>query len=217
MKTAICLNEKNYDYIKDVISGDKLSITEFLFQGSSYDLVFLDSNTKNLEGILENIRYAHCKVILWGVDIDANELRNYFKKNLIFDYIDSDSYYNILGVLREVEESLKKDILSLKDSNQEIFISIDNLNYITYDRVTRKAILNCKDKNVSLTKKLSELEFFLSKYGNFIKADRSTIVNMKQIESINYKDESVSFINGEIINLSKNKLKELSEYVSLAN
>ncbi len=136
---------------------------------------------------------------------------------MIFDYIDAESFYNILGVLSEVEESLKKEVLFLKDSNKEIFISINNLNYITYDRISRKAILNCKDKNVSLTKKLSELEFFLSKYDNFIKADRSTIINMKQIESINYKDECVSFLNGEIINLSKNKLKELSGYVSLAN
>ncbi len=112
---------------------------------------------------------------------------------MIFDYIDAESFYNILGVLSEVEESLKKEVLFLKDSNKEIFISINNLNYITCDRISRKAILNCKDKNVSLTKKLSKLEFFLSKYDNFIKADRSTIINMKQIESINYKDECVSF------------------------
>ncbi len=77
IKIAICLDSKNYENMENIVNGDKLEINEFLLRGSSYDLVFLQSNTKNLGGILENIKSAHCKVILWGVNMDVNELRNY--------------------------------------------------------------------------------------------------------------------------------------------
>ncbi len=50
MKIAICLDSKNYENIENIVNGDKLEINEFLLRGSSYDLVFLQSNTKNLGG-----------------------------------------------------------------------------------------------------------------------------------------------------------------------
>lgn len=217
MKIAVSLGESSFKTLSNYINTDNSSMDSIIRNLDDYQVLIIESTLENLDSILENLKYNGCKVILWGIDLKACKLRNYFKSNLIYDYVDSFSHYNLIGILKKVEGEITRDIVAISDTNQELFISMNKLNYITYDRLSRKTILNCSDKHISLTKKLSELESSLSKFGNFVKADRSTIVNINLIESINYKTESVSFIGGGMISLSKNKLKELREYVPTAN
>lgn len=217
MKIGGSLSPKNLGLlssIADIENNSILYVTKNLYK---YDLIIMESNQQELNTYLDIAKKAGKKIVLWGEGIKPSTLRYYLKEDIIYDYIDADSCLNLIGIINKVEEEGRRDIINISDSCKEIFLSLNKLHYITYDRVNRKTILNYGDKKVTLTKKLTELEFCLQPYGNFIKADRSTIVNTHLIEGINYKEESLVFQSGESISISKNKLKELREAVGMIN
>ena len=92
-------------------------------------------------------------------------------------------------------------------------IPFKEINYVEKIQDNQKCIIRTINENYEIISTLNEM---LKKLGDlFFKTHKSCIVNISNIKEINYKENSITFTNGNIIYLLASKRKkELKEYVS---
>lgn len=103
-----------------------------------------------------------------------------------------------------------KEHLSFLSENTMQKVDYKDILYITRDDKKRKVLIYTDYKVFNVNTTLLEIEKKLNR--DFIRTHRACIVNKKNIKSINYTENKITFKNGEYTYLlSRNKKKEVKE------
>ena len=104
----------------------------------------------------------------------------------------------------------EKSKIILSDSFKDLITPLENIEYFSYDRNLKKSFAIVSGKSYFLRKSLSEIEKAVENT-NFIRVERSIILNLNQIKEIDYKEEFILTKSEEKIYLGKSILKKISE------
>lgn len=110
------------------------------------------------------------------------------------------------------ENEEKDEILFLRDKNKLGMLKLKDIENITYCSLKRECEVHLCDGNIfCIKKKFSDIEKIQDKCWNFIKIERGTIINLAQIQSLNFKNSRIIFKSGTYLYINKQKLKQLEE------
>ncbi len=179
-------------------------------QKNNIDILIIDDKTNDLDNVLKSLANTEIDIILMGYNINGSSIRNYFKDRLIFDYIEKNNFILLKNILKKyVKVRYSFDKILVSESSSDTLISIHDICYINYDRENRRSIIWTDKKEFYSKKSLSEIEEILEPFENFIRGERSVILNKKRIIYLDYKDEKLGFDNGSSLYLSKKTLKNI--------
>ncbi len=147
-----------------------------------------------------------------------NEKEKKFTSNiLMLDFITKNN---------ELEKNIKKSIsvaLNIHShlesfnftNNNEIYqIPYNNILYFEKDlnnNYTSIITMNNPDKPYKIKLSITKIETELQENPNFMKIHQSCIVNLKNIEHVDFNTNTIYFKNGKVGLISRNKKKELKE------
>jgi len=137
--------------------------------------------------------------------------------------------FNIRVVLKEKEEYIycdthieglenklsfsEESVVIVSDISEEVVVKLGEINYFSYDRITKKSFAKIGTESFFLRKNLGELEELLPEE-LFFRLDRSYIINIRQVKAVNFKEEFIIFKNNEKTYINRGKLKILSKKLS---
>ena len=108
-------------------------------------------------------------------------------------------------VIAKINEQM---MIALEDTQSTYLLYLNEINYITTSKNSRKVSIDTLEKKVEIRKSFTELENLFSKTGEMIKTHRSCLVNPLQIHSINWKESSITFHNNKKIYLLSRQYKK---------
>ncbi|MFP3155975.1 LytTR family DNA-binding domain-containing protein [Lachnospiraceae bacterium ZAX-1] len=207
---ATYMKEVSIEYEIDIFdSGEKLiKITEKL---NDYDIIFLDINMKNRDGIevAQYIRRYFSKVEIVFVTAYVSYALEGYKVNAIRYLLKGNK--NFIASLKETLDAVLKKYVdknsltfSFVEGNCEI--ALDNLIYI--ESRLHKLKFYLLEQKLTMYEKLNSIEENLKIY-NFIRIHQSFIVNLKYVETINnYK---ARLITGKELSVPKSKYRDVKD------
>lgn len=173
-------------------------------------LLIMDDSGKNTGLRLELLKKYNIKVLLLSSDFDIQILRKYIRENLIFDFLKKKDYQLIEEIVEFINtQGNVKNKFYIDTSSMKVLIEPDDILYVGYSKVVRKAVIKTTDQEYFTTRHLFEIEELLSEFSEFVRIERSNIVNINRISGINFKEEILIFDNNEILQLSRRILKKL--------
>lgn len=114
--------------------------------------------------------------------------------------------------IQKIREKKEEKLIYLSTKSKKGFFKIEEIYYITYSSITRKATFHLKEmEKFEIKKNFSEVRSKLEGILFFFKIDRGTIINLKNIDILDFKEEKVIFKNKIILYISKEKLKEIEK------
>jgi two-component system response regulator AgrA len=139
-----------------------------------------------------------------------------FKNRLmLLDFISKFDNYeqNLYEVLKlALRASHIKKQLSFTFNRMSYRLDFDDILYIMKDTPKRNTIVKTFSKEYLVSLNLSEIAAMLP--DNFIKTHRACIINRENVKTIDFKENTITFVNNEIISLlSKTYKKEVKKYV----
>jgi two-component system response regulator AgrA len=139
-----------------------------------------------------------------------------FKNRLmLLDFISKFDNYeqNLYEVLKlALKASHVKKQLSFTFNRMSYRLDFDDILYIMKDTPKRNTIVKTFSKEYLVSLNLSEIAAMLP--DNFIKTHRACIINRENVKTIDFKENTITFVNNEIISLlSKTYKKEVKKYV----
>lgn len=180
--------------------------------------------TNYIEDYFNNIISSYCNVNI--IYFDKEEKKMITRLTTIFFKEDNEwKIVNMHNSLPEISQT-KKDIFPINynlsyDKKDEIELYLpckykkaifkpNEIDYIIYSSFERKTIfyLNNLDK-FEIKRNFSEVEIKLININFFYKIDRGTLINLKNIEILDFKEEKIIFKNKSFLYISKSKLKEV--------
>ena len=115
-----------------------------------------------------------------------------------------------IGLIDEITQEEK--IIYLSTKYKKNFLKIDEINYITYSSINRKVTFYAKNlEKFEIKRNFSEVKDKLEHINLFLKLDRGTIINLEEIEVLDFREEKILFKNKQILYISRTKLKELEK------
>ena len=139
----------------------------------------------------------------------------YKSRILILDFISKFDLYDnkMIDILNLcIHNKLENKKLLIKTNRKIEQIEFNNILYITYDNTIRKVKIYTKTREYETTQTLKDILTHLK--GNFMYTHRACIVNLSNVETVNTKDKTIRFINGNTTNLlSRTHIKKLKENV----
>ena len=99
------------------------------------------------------------------------------------------------------------------ESNRIMYrLSLKDILYIERDSVERKVVIHTKQLDYKVNINLNEIEKQLD--DRFFKCSRGLVVNSRYIRKTNFRDGSITLINGQTVyGLAKDRAKELKAHV----
>lgn len=177
-----------------------------------WDLILIDSRTEGLEEKLN--RYFQMKIpsILLVGPTELSIMKKYLLNGIVVDCVPRNTISMIQNSIKlQLSPKEEVDTLFLKDSSQVGMLKINMIESITYCSVQRVCRFNLENgKTFILKRKFSDIEKIQQKE-EFVKIERGTIVNTCLIESLNYKEECICFKSGNVIYISRRKLKDMEK------
>ncbi|MBC2850965.1 LytTR family transcriptional regulator DNA-binding domain-containing protein [Cetobacterium sp. 8H] len=195
------------------------------YEIENIEVVILDIKNPEFE---EKIKFFNKKripiILLCSRDDNFRKIKSYFKNRLIYDCVYRDDYFEIEKSLEEIFENKaeKQDPefireIVINDSYYKAIISLDEIIYIDYCRISRKTGIKIKDGTLYSSKKgFSEVEDKLKSFSYFIKLERGTLINKNLLKEIDYKNEKITFKGGQTLFVSRAKIKFLEEILNLS-
>ncbi len=205
-----------YDFNYVVHSFDKYNIKlkNLINTPSDIKIYILDLELPNKSGIdiAREIRKVDWdSIIIILTSHDEMELSILKQKLLIFDFISKFENYE-----RRIEETVKmvinkvdvKKIISFKCNKEIHHVKIDNIIYIYRDNATDKTVIVTTDNEYSIRDSLLSITSKLD--SRFYKSHRACYINTDKIESVDFKNSIIYFINDTSTDyLSRNYKKGL--------
>lgn len=109
-----------------------------------------------------------------------------------------------------LEKKKEKKMIYLPSRGKKGFYELDEINWISYSSINRNVIFHLKNsEEFKLKRNFSEVKQKLDFTKYFYKLDRGTIINLKNIEILDFNEEKIYFKNRKIVYVSKIKLKEI--------
>lgn len=170
--------------------------------------------TDNLIFSVKNLNLSIFKNIFIFSDKIETE---FFKKSINFKdkifFHKREEYIYLEDFVKNInsEELINEDKrIILSDSFKEFVTFLKNIEYFSYDRNMKKSFAVVEGKQYFLRRSLSDIESII-KNKNFVRVERSIILNVNQIKEIDYKEEFIITNGNQRIYLGKNILKKISE------
>ncbi len=211
------IGNDNFYFLLNEISNLSIEKVESLWEGVEVEeksIVIIES----LEAI-EKLLEVEDKLL--GVIIYTEEIKTAYLKLI--------KKFNIRVILKEKEEYVycdnhieglesrfsldEESVVIVSDVSEEVVVKLGEVNYFSYDRITKKSFAKVGIESCFLRKNLGELEELLPEE-LFFRLDRSYIINVKQVKGINFKEEFLTFKNDERTYINRGKLKILSKKLS---
>lgn len=179
--------------------------------GTKIYIIDLELKTRSGLDIVREIREKdfYSQIIISSAH-DELENRVFKSKMMIFDFISK--YDNHNEKLKETIKLIltileKRNVIKIGTKTSTILIDTNDILYIMKENIDKKCTIKTKDDKFIISTNLCNIEKKLKK--NFIKSHRSCLVNPKHINSIDYKELSITFKNGDkIINVISRKFKK---------
>lgn len=151
------------------------------------------------------------KVIILVNNSTISITRAFFKNHKLYDLISRRDIIELEQILENFyEEEIK--YLRITNSVSISLIKIKDIAYISYDRIQRHCILTLFDEKTYLSKiSMGDLEKKLNY--NFIRIERSYIINKTKVISLNFRDETLIFSNNLALNIGRRTLKKLEKNI----
>ena len=195
-----------YEY--EFINTENYEIYDILKE--KVTLLIMDDSGENTESRLKLLKKYNVKVLLLSSDFDIQTLRKYIREKLIFDFLKKKNYQLIEEIIDYINaQDNVTDKIYIETSSMKVLIEPDDILYISYSKVIRKAVVKTVNQEYFTARHLFEIEKLLSKFSEFVRIERSNIVNINRISGINFKEEIVIFDNNETLQLSRRILKKL--------
>lgn len=139
-------------------------------------------------------------------------MKKYLLNGIVVDCVPRNTISMIQNSIKlQLSPKEEVDTLFLKDSSQVGMLKINMIESITYCSMQRVCRFNLENgKTFILKRKFSDIEKIQQKE-EFVKIERGTIVNTCLIESLNYKEECIFFKSGNVIYISRRKLKDMEK------
>lgn len=192
-----------YDFeIKNYLYQTKEKLLYNLNSIKGHNIIFLASQNE-FDDILFEIRYNlkdwNSKIICI-TDNDELDKLSLYEKYGIFNIITNDNYYE-----KKINESINKIIVSLQNRenclrfkfNRVIrIIEYKDIIYIEKEKDNKKCLINTNYGTYKIGKSIS---FLIKELGNnFIKINRSTIINSDYVVYYNYANNELSLKDGSL-------------------
>ncbi|WP_443862866.1 LytTR family transcriptional regulator DNA-binding domain-containing protein [Fusobacterium ulcerans] len=205
-RTLKILLREYFEY--EFIETKNYEIDDILKEGIS--LLIIDDSIENIESRLKILKKYKIKVILLFLEPDIYILRKYIKENLIFDFLKKSDYRLIEEIIDFINvKNSKKEKIYIDTNSVKLLVEPKEILYIGYSKIIRKSVIKIDEKEYLSNKSLSEIQALLFKFSEFIRIERSCIINLARIKEINLKEEILIFDNNEILQLSKKILKRV--------
>ena len=137
---------------------------------------------------------------------------------MVLDFISkfNDCEINLAKTLKRAIPKLEqKKVITYISNGSTYRIFVDDILYITKDTVDRKCVIKTAYTEFVINKTIAEMCDEMD--NRFYMSHRSCLVNVRKIRTINWRENSITFINGEkIYMLSRERKKGLKEYVSIS-
>jgi DNA-binding LytR/AlgR family response regulator len=200
-------------------SGEEL-VRRYKSEQSSFDIIFLDIEMKELNGIqtAEKIRVIPDRNVLIifitsypeymqdSFDVQASQ---YLSKPLSYELFE-EKLKKVISYLDELETNIT--VMSPKDGN--VILHLDDIICFETDKsktLKSNLLVTTTNGELLVKGKISDLENQLQdKY--FVTLHRSVLANMKYIKR--FATDTVEFTNGKIVELSRRKVTEVKEAFS---
>lgn len=206
----------DFNYSIDCFEKYSVEFKNLIHKQSNIKIYILDLELPNKSGvdIAREIRKIDWdSIIIISTSHDELELKMLKQKLLIFDFISKfDDVEKRLSetidiVLKKLDT---KKIISFKSDKELHAVKIDDILYICKDNITNKTKLVTGNNTYLLRESLSG---FVQKLNTkFYQTHRACYVNIDKIESVDFKNNIINFIEGKTIDyLSRNYKKGLKE------
>ena len=199
--------------LNEVISYKCIDLRKNSDEIQNVDVIIIDSKTENIDEKLIEYKKRNLKVIALVGENETREMRRLFLSNLVDDCLIRKDIFELEECIHHLEKK-ESNITSfyLFDSFKRGIYSFSEINYITYSSISRRTEFHLTNSEIfDIKKNFSEVE----EKNIFYKLDRGTIINIKLVEVLDYKEEIIVFKNKEFIYTSKLKLKELEDKCNL--
>lgn len=197
-------------YLLKETTSLKIERTEILEIENAEESVLITDN--NIFAVSDIDFSLFKKILIFSDRIDTEFYKNNqnLKNRIEFHKRDEYIYFeNFTSVSEEGTVSVKEKII-LSDSFKDLVTPLKDIEYFSYDRNLKKSFAIVKGKTYFLRKSLGEIEKAVENT-NFIRVERSVILNIEQIKEIDYKEEYILTNSSEKIYLGKSILKKISE------
>lgn len=197
-------------YLLKETTSLKIERTEILEIENAEESVLITDN--NIFAVSDIDFSLFKKILIFSDRIDTEFYKNNqnLKNRIEFHKRDEYIYFeNFTSVSEEGTVSVKEKII-LSDSFKDLVTPLKDIEYFSYDRNLKKSFAIVKGKTYFLRKPLGEIEKAVENT-NFIRVERSVILNIEQIKEIDYKEEYILTNSSEKIYLGKSILKKISE------
>lgn len=203
--------------LNEVISYKCIDLRKNSDEIQNVDVIIIDSKTENIDEKLIEYKKRNLKVIALVGENETREMRRLFLSNLVDDCLIRKDIFELEECIHHLEKK-ESNITSfyLFDSFKRGIYSFSEINYITYSSISRRTEFHLTNSEIfDIKKNFSEVEEKIIYTNIFYKLDRGTIINIKLVEVLDYKEEIIVFKNKEFIYTSKLKLKELEDKCNL--
>ena len=203
--------------LNEVISYKCIDLRKNSDEIQNVDAIIIDSKTENIDEKLIEYKKRNLKVIALVGENETREMRRLFLSNLVDDCLIRKDIFELEECIHHLEKK-ESNITSfyLFDSFKRGIYSFSEINYITYSSISRRTEFHLTNSEIfDIKKNFSEVEEKIIYTNIFYKLDRGTIINIKLVEVLDYKEEIIVFKNKEFIYTSKLKLKELEDKCNL--
>lgn len=132
------------------------------------------------------------------------------------DFISKNEYFET-NLVKAIKEGLKillnnkfKDTIMVKSQNTEHLLFLNNIMYFCKVKETRYIEITTTSYTINAIGSLNNILDELN--DNFIKINKSVIVNAKHIKNVDIIHRGITMVNGMVFDVSKKLIKEIIEY-----
>lgn len=180
--------------------------------------------TNYTEDCFGDIISSYCEVNI--IYFDREEKKMVTRLTTVFHR--EDNSWKIINMHNSLAENTQKEeeifpinytITPQKNTELELYLpckykkgifKIEEIDFITYSSSDRKAVFHLKTlENFEVKRNFAEVEEKLESISFFYKVDRGTIINLKNIEILDFKEERILFKSKNFLYTSKLKLKDI--------
>lgn len=199
--------QKNDIQLFHFLSGEAL-----LKSTKHFDLIFMDIELENMNGIETSIEIRKTDIDVYIVMISAYEdYKKYGYSLHLFDYLDKPiKYERFIKLIEEWEKyrsrEKEKQHVTFKGVHGNLRFNIDDIYYFEYTNRKIKVITTHGD--FEFYGKLKEIARKMDAYG-FVSSHQAYLFNLAYV--LNITPQEVWLVNNYILPLSRKKLKEVNE------
>lgn len=210
MRIGLKVSENLKTLLDEIFNYELMEIENY---DEKIDIAIIDVENEELEENLIELRRRGILTIVLVGEKDIRKMRELFLKEIVDDCILRKDIFNLEESISNLKNK-RKNVRSiyLSDNFKKGFYDFSEINYISYSSISRKTEFHLSNLELfDIRKNFSEVEDQISKVEIFYKLDRSTIINLEQIEVLDMKEEVIIFKNRDKLYVSKSKIKEIDK------